>query len=108
MKTIRTAAERIFLGKNSGNLAERFQYHLLAIIPLLILTAACGPLQKVIELQAKSGRTVYAENWLAVASVVTGTAAIVLAGYVLILSLVLVIIGLRAKGEAANEGDTPA
>lgn len=109
MKTIRTAAERIFLGKNSGNLAERFQYHLLVLVPLLILTAAGGALKKIIELQAKAGQPAYPfVNWLAAASDATGAAVIAIAGYVFALSLVLVVIGVLAKDTGADEGDVPA
>jgi hypothetical protein len=106
MKTLRTAG-RIFLGKNSGNLAERFRYHLIALVPLFIFTAVGLELRRIIERQAQAGQAIPPiENWLAAASDVTGVAALALAGYIMTLSLVLVIIGLLIKG--TDEGDAPA
>lgn len=100
MKNLRAIAERIFLGRNSGNLAERFQDHLIVSIPLL-LTGGFGA-----GLIPLLGHTEGAAFLVPVLIAVTATAVIasvVVVGYVLLVSVLLAVLGLTVKGAKSEE-----
>jgi hypothetical protein len=55
MKEFRTIPERIFLGRNTGNLTERFSYHLLLTVQLLIVSAVGLGISTIVGRLAETG-----------------------------------------------------
>lgn len=94
----------IFLGRNTGNLASRFEFHLWALIVLVLSSAVGTGFQKVGQLMAARGEVPPA--WYAGTSAladITVPSAIILLSYVLLLSLVLIVLGIFVKGEPEDQ-----
>ncbi len=99
MKNLRTIAERIFIGRNSGNLAERFQDHLILTVPLLIISAAGAG---IIPLLGRTdGAASLAPAMFAMTAIAMFSALIVVA-YVLLMTVLLVVLGLIVKDTKAD------
>jgi hypothetical protein len=94
----------LFLGRNTGNLASRFEFHLWALIALFLMSAVGTGFQKIGQLQKAHGDAPPA--WLTGASAIadiTMPTAIILLGYVTLLSLALCVVGLLVKGEPEDQ-----
>lgn len=94
----------IFLGRNTGNLASRFEFHLWALIALFLSSAVGTGFQQVGQLRAARGEVPPA--WLAASSALADIAtpsAIILLSYVLLLSLALILVGIFVKGEPEDQ-----
>lgn len=99
MKKLRTIAERIFLGRNSGNIIERFQDHLILTVPLLIISGAGAGMIPL--LGHTDGVASFAPALFAVTAIAMFSVLIVVA-YVLLMTMLLVVLGLVAKDTKAD------
>ena len=102
MKTIRIASA-VFLGRNTGNLVMRFEYHFWALIALLLLTAAGSGMQSVAKLFAVRSMPV-SDGLVSVIEFgdMSMIGAFVLGGYILFLTTVLTLAGLFLAGTTAE------
>ena len=100
MKKLRTIADRIFLGRNSVNPAERFQDHLLLAVPLL-LTGGVGA--GMIPLLGHTDGTAFLVPVLVAVTATAITASVIVVGYVLLVSVLLAVLGLTVKDAKDQE-----
>lgn len=103
MKALRILGA-IFLGRNTANLASRFEYHLMTIIGLSIVSSMAGVMRHLALRDAGLGETV--PQLLATgASCYDGLviATVTVIGYTLLAMFALVILGLLVKGETIEE-----
>jgi hypothetical protein len=109
MKTLRSAAGFLFLGRNTANLAMRFEFHLWALVGLLLLTATGGGMRSVARLLAARDKPV-SDGLMSVIQIGNASmiAAYVLGGYLLITMTALVLMGVVLKGENEEEPSADA
>jgi hypothetical protein len=95
---------KIFLGKNSPSIAERFEYHTITLIPLILFTAFGDALRQVAERTSPHGSAPSAfMTWIIGASEITKVAAMIICGDVLAVLILLLILALIFVGKPDEE-----
>ena len=84
MNHLRMAAKRVLSGREAASLVTRFDLHIMAVVPLLLLAAAGAVARSTAEIRARHDMPATDLEWLIGAGNAAGIAAAVLGGYLLL------------------------